>query len=359
MTRKRIGIGLVCLIFGLVLAAWIFRPQIGERLFARAVENAVARDVIGDLTDGMHVVLCGSGSPFPDPTREGPCSAVIIDGKMFIVDAGGGAVRNLGRMGLNAGAVEALLLTHFHSDHIDGVGELLFQRWTGGGRDAPLPVFAPEGIVPIVEGINAAYAADAAYRIAHHGADVMPPSGAGGVPRAFVFAKGQTEQVIYDRDGILITAFMVDHEPVTPAVGYRFDYKDRSVVFSGDTAKSEAVEQACDNCDLLVHEVLNARMVGKTEKALRDAGRDRLAKIMADIPEYHATPVQVAETAEASGAKMLVFSHIVPAVPIGYLEAYYLKGVNDAFSGTTVLGQDGMLFSLPANKNSIEQDELL
>ncbi|MEO9468128.1 MBL fold metallo-hydrolase [Parasphingorhabdus sp.] len=359
MMRKRIGIGLVGLMLGLVFVAWIFRPQIGERLFAQAVENAIARDVIGDLPDGMHVVLCGSGSPFPDPTREGPCSAVIIDGKMFIVDAGGGAVRNLGRMGLNAGLVEAVLLTHFHSDHIDGLGELLFQRWTGGGRDAPLPVFAPEGIVPIVEGINAAYAADASYRIAHHGADIMPPSGEGGVPRAFGFAEGQAEQVIFDSDGIVITMFMVDHEPVTPAVGYRFEYKDRSVVFSGDTAKSEAVEKACNDCDLLVHEVLNAQMVGKTEKALRDAGRDRLAKIMSDIPGYHATPVEVAETAKAAGAKMLVFSHIVPAVPIGYLEAYYLKGVSDAYDGPVVLGKDGMLFSLPANKNSIEQDELL
>ena len=356
---KKLGLGLLLLILLIAGAAVLFQQQIGERMFARAVDTAVARDVIGDLPDGINVVLCGSGSPLPDPSRAGPCSAVVIDGKMFMVDVGGGAVRNLGQMGLNPGAIEALLLTHFHSDHIDGMGELMMQRWAGGGRDAPLPVIAPEGVTAIVDGLNAAYAADAQYRIAHHGEATILPTGAGGEARPFSFPDGQAEMVVYEKDGIRITAFAVDHKPIAPAVGYRFDYKGRSVVFSGDTVKLPSTAKACNGCDLLVHEALNAEMVSAMEKAFEKAGRKRMAKIMADIQNYHTTPVEAAETARAGQAKMLVLSHIVPALPSAYLESYYLKGVEAAFDGPVVLGQDGMLFSLPANKDSIEQDDLL
>lgn len=358
LNKRRLA-GLVIGIGVLISATWLLRPEIGARLFANAVETAVNRDVIGDLPDGMHLALCGTGSPLPDPSRAGPCSAIIVDGKMFIIDIGGGAVRRLGEMGLNPGQVEALLLTHFHSDHIDGMGELLLQRWAGGGHDAPLPVIAPEGVAPIVDGINAAYAADARYRVAHHGEDIMPPSGIGGIARPFAVPADDAEQIIYDQDGLKITAFAVNHEPVVPAVGYRFDYKGRSIVFSGDTARSAVVEKVCNGCDILVHEVLNAEMVGITEAAMKKAERPRLEKVMADIPDYHTTPAEVVESAKAAKAKMLIFSHIVPAVPIGFLEAYYLKDVPSGFRGKMVMGKDGMLFSLPANKNSIGQDDLL
>ncbi len=343
----------------LVSATWLLRPEIGPRLFVSAVETAVTRDVTGDLPDGMHLALCGTGSPLPDPSRAGPCSAVIIEGKLFIIDIGGGAVRRLGEMGLNPGQVEALLLTHFHSDHIDGMGELLLQRWAGGGHDKPLPVIAPEGVAPIVEGINTAYAADARYRVAHHGEDIMPPSGIGGVAQPFALPTDEAEQIVYDQDGLTITAFAVNHEPVVPAVGYRFDYKGRSIVFSGDTTRSQAIEKACKGCDILVHEVLNAEMVAIVEAAMKKAGRPRIEKIMADIPDYHATPAEVAESAKAAKAKMLVFSHIVPAVPIGFLEPYYLKDVTTGFGGEMVMGKDGMLFILPANTDNIERRDLL
>ena len=204
---KKLGMGLLILLLLAAGTGILFREQIGEQLFASAVETGVARDVIGGLPDGINVVLCGSGSPLPDPSRAGPCSAVIIDGKMFIVDIGGGAVRNLGLIGLNPGATEALLLTHFHSDHIDGMGELMMQRWAGGGRDAALPVIAPEGVEAIVDGLNAAYAADAQYRIAHHGEATILPTGKGGAARPFSMPDGQARLVVYDEDGIRITAF--------------------------------------------------------------------------------------------------------------------------------------------------------
>ena len=359
LSFKKILLGLLILLGIVALAAWLFRPQIGERLFDRAVEQGLGRDVLGSLPDGLHVALCGSGSPLPDPIRAGPCSAVIAGDKIFIVDVGDGAARNVGRMGLPMTNVEAILLTHFHSDHIDGLGSQMFNRWTAGGQTSPVPVIGGDGVEAIVDGFNAAYAPDVEYRIAHHGTETMVRSGAGGVGQTVAFEDGQESVVVYDKGGVKITAFRVNHEPVTPALGYRFDYKDRSIVFSGDTAKVKSVETACSGCDVLVHEVLNKKMVGKMEAAVTKLGNKRMKKILSDIPSYHATPVEVAETAKAAKAKMLVFSHIVPMMPVEYLEDYYLKGVSDAYDGPVVLGKDGMLFSLPANKNNIIEDDLL
>lgn len=365
-TTKRAGLsfrkilaGLVVLAIVLVIAAWAFRPQIGERLFDNAVEQGIGRDVLANLPDGLHVALCGSGSPLPDPTRAGPCSAVIAGDKIFIVDVGDGAARNIGRMGLAMTNVEAVLLTHFHSDHIDGLGAQMFNRWTAGGQASPVPVIGGEGVEQIVEGFNAAYAQDVEYRVAHHGADIMVRAGAGGVGQPVTFEEGQENVIVYDKGGVKITAFRVNHEPVTPALGYRFDYKDRSIVFSGDTAKAKSVETACNGCDILVHEVLNTEMVGKMEAAVKKSGNKRLGKILYDIPSYHTSPIEVAETAKAGTAKMLVFSHIVPLMPLDYLEGYFLKGVSDAYDGPVVVGKDGMIFSLPANKNTIIEDDLL
>ena len=358
ITRRMALVLLV--LFGISLAvALLFRESLGERLFDRALEQALARDVIGGLPDGLHVALCGSGSPLPDPSRAGPCTAVIAGDRMFVVDIGGGAVRNLGRMGLSMNNLEALIVTHFHSDHIDGIGELILQHWAGGGHDSPMPVIGPEGIEAIVEGTNMAYAADVQYRIEHHGEETMRPSGAGGVARPFAMAEEDQQAVILDNGGLKITVFRVNHEPVHPAFGVRFDYRDRSIVISGDTEKDDRVAAMCDGCDLLVHEALNKEMVGRMEAAAKKAGNKRIAKITFDIPDYHTSPVEAAEIAAEGKAKMMVLTHIVPAVPTSYLNAYYLKGVSDAYQGPVVLGEDGMLFSLPANKNSIEQDDLL
>ena len=356
---KKFFAGLVVLALVIGATAFLFQKQIGERMFARAVEQGLLRDVVGDLPDGLHVALCGSGSPIPDPTRAGPCSAVIAGDKVFVVDAGEGGVRNLARMGLAGNGYEALLLTHFHSDHIDGVGGVIFQNWTGAGSTVQLPVIGPEGVEEIVAGFNQGYAIDATYRVAHHGEETMPPSGAGGSAQAFQFEEGQEQQVVYDKGGVKITAFIVDHDPVRPAVGYRFEYKDRSIVFSGDAAKTPSIAKACNGCDIMVHEALNPKMVGTVNAAVAKAGNKRLAKITSDIPDYHASPVEAAETAKDGKAKMLVFSHIVPAVPLRYLNALWLDEVSDAYDGEVVMGQDGMLFSLPANKTSIEQDELM
>jgi ribonuclease Z len=206
----------------------------------------------------------------PDPTRAGPCSAVIVGGKVFLVDSGEGAARNLSRMGIPAGRIEAIFLTHFHSDHIDGLPPVLLQRWIGGTHTQPTPLFGPEGVEAVAAGFNAAYALDKGYRTAHHGPAVAPPSGHGAAPMVFSAeaAAAPDGVVVYNAGGLVVRAFTVDHGPVSPAVGYRFDYGGRSVVFSGDTAVSPHLNAMASGADLPDDDADDAGLVG----ALRRRG---------------------------------------------------------------------------------------
>jgi len=350
---KIIAAGLLGLFLIGLIASQVFKAQIGERLFDRALTKQLSIPPLPlSAPDGLHVVLVGSGSPLGDPSRMGPSTAVIAGKRVFIVDSGSGSPRNLGRFGVPAGMIQGILLTHFHSDHIDGLGELMMQRWVGAAHTSPVPVYGPNGVEQIVEGFNMAYAQDAVYRTAHHTSAVAPPSGKGGV--AMPFDASSPTIILQDGD-LTITAFPVEHEPVEPAVGYRFDYKGRSVTLTGDTSYSESLIANAKDTDLLVSEALNTDMVSKMEAAMGKAGAKNFEKIMSDIPTYHVTPVQAAEMASKANAKMMVYSHIVPAVPVPYLEAYYTKGTKKAYDGDIIVGRDGMVFTLPAGSDKISR----
>jgi ribonuclease Z len=314
----------------------------------------MALDPLAELPDGLHVLLCGAGGPLPDPVRSGACVAVVAGRHVVVVDAGSGGARNLARMQLPPGLAEALFLTHFHSDHIDGLGEMALLRWTGSANQSPLPVYGPRGVEDVVAGFVRAYQQDVGYRVAHHGPETVPPSGAGMTAHAFAEPAPGEAPLVYEAGGLRVTAFAVDHEPVRPAVGYRFEYGGRSVVVSGDTAKSANLQAQAEGVDLLVHEALSARLVGRMNAAAQAAGRANMAKITADILDYHATPVEAAEVAAAAGAKHLLFYHVVPPLLLPGLDQVFLDGVDDAFDGGVTLGQDGTWISLPKGGDAIE-----
>jgi ribonuclease Z len=335
-----------------------FQARIATTMLAHMVEARIGHDSTAALPDGLHVALCGTGSPLPDPTRAGPCSVVIAGKHMFVVDIGEGGARKIMAMGLPIGRVEGLLLTHFHSDHVDGIGPLMLQRWIGRAATAPLPVHGPPGVEAVVAGFDAAYATDAGYRTAHHGVRIAPPSGAGGVAIPFALPQPNAPVVVLARDGVRIIAFRVDHGPVRPAVGYRFDYKGRSVVFSGDTAPSASLVAAAKGADLLVHEALQPRLVGLLTTALDRHGQPNTAQITRDILNYHTTPEQAADMAKAAGVKQLLLNHIVPPIPLRFAYPAFLRDAAQHFAGPIIVGEDGMLFSLPAGATTIMQSRL-
>lgn len=361
MTKtKKFLLTLLVLSALVVVAVFVFQKQVAVRLMQQMAHKNVGRNIIPTLPDGLHLALCGTGSPFPDPTRAGPCSAIIAGDRLFIVDTGEGSARNLGYMGIPAAKIEAIFLTHFHSDHIDGLGPFMLQRWGVGTFQTPTPVYGPVGVDKVVDGFRAAYVLDFGYRVAHHSEKIMPPGGSGGKGMPFALpplGKGD-EVVVLEDKGLKVTAFRVDHAPIDPAVGYRFDYKGRSVVISGDTKKTPSVQSIAKGVDILVHEALQPTLVKILETEFADHKMNNMSQVMRDILNYHTTPEEAATQAAAAGAKELVLNHIVPPLPVRFAYPAFLGDAAKFYDQPITVGEDGMLFSLPANSTSIDHKRL-
>lgn len=355
---KRLRLALI-IVTGLILLAgaglWLARDRLATAAMARLYARALGSDPIAALPDGLHVGLCGSGAPMPDPTRAGPCTVIVAGRRMFVVDSGEGSVRKLSLMNLPPAQVSAVFLTHYHSDHIADLGELLLQRWGGGAARAPLPIYGPTGVVQVVQGFEAAYALDEGYRIAHHGPKVMPPSGFGAVPHPFVADRAAPDVTLIDEPDLKVIAFPVDHQPVEPAVGYLFIYKGRRVVVSGDTAPSARLEAAAKGADVLVHEALAPNLVAIQRQAALRAGRANLAAIFHDILGYHTTPEQAAAIAQRAGVRYLLLSHIIPPLPSRVFDGIFLGRARQIFHGPVRVGQDGDFLSLPPGTTDIRR----
>jgi ribonuclease Z len=360
-TRNKIVLGVAALALVAGITVKTQQAAIATALFERAVGERVGRDTTAALPDGLHIALCGTGSPLPSPSRAGPCNVVIAGKQIFVVDIGEGGGRNINMMGIPTGKIAGVLLTHFHSDHIDGMGPLMMNRWVSGTNTSPLPVHGPTGVEAVVAGFNAAYATDNGYRTGHHGVAIAPPGGAGGIAMPFTLAQAGSSNnvVVLDKDGLKITAFRVDHGPVEPSVGYRFNYKGRSIVISGDTKKSAALIAASKGADLLVHEALQPKLVKMITAGLDKKGLKNLAQITRDILNYHASPEEAAKSAKEAGVKQLVLSHIVPAIPSKFFYPAFLGDAPKLYGGPIVVGEDGIIFTLPAGKSAITQDDLM
>ena len=288
----------------------------------------------------------------PAPNASGPCVAVVAGSDLFIVDSGTDSPRNLGRMGYPIGKVKAVFLTHFHSNHLDGLGELANLRWAAGANVKSLPVYGPEGVERVVDGFNRVYAQDFNYRHDHHGDTVAPMSGAGMTSHPFKTPAAGQLTVVYEGDDLKIEALKVNHHPVTPAVGYRFIYKDRSLLISGDTTKYATVEQFAQGVDLLVHEALAPNLVKVMGNTAQHLGNRVIQKIALDIVDYHTSPIEAAEIARDAQVGHLLYYHIVPPLVLPGQEALFLNGAEAVFPDYTV-GRDGVAFSLPVNSDKI------
>ncbi len=354
--KTLIGAAVVVAILG---GLFLLQKKIGLALVERIAAKSMNADVIADLPDGLHVGLCGSGAPLADPRRACPCVAVIAGQSFYVVDTGPSSERKMELMRLNPGKVTAVLLTHFHSDHIGDLGELMLKRWAGGSNKSPLEVFGPAGVETVVKGFNPAYSLDSGYRTLHHGPETVPPTGAGGVARPFHFPPGKNEAVIIDADDIRITAFQVDHAPVEPAVGYRFDYKGRSVVISEDTVPCQSLLHQARGVDLLVHEALQPAMVSIVQDLAQKIGRHNTARIMGDIMHYHTSPEDAAKIANEAGVRYLLLTHILPPLPVSILKAAFLGDARKFYHGPINIGEDGLFLTLPAGDKKILKRSLL
>jgi ribonuclease Z len=308
--------------------------------------------------DALYVITTGTGAPLPDPSRVGPQAVVVAGDQTLVFDTGPGSTRQLALTGLSISAVNALFLTHFHSDHISDLGELMLQHWTGTGVEEPLQIYGPPGVEEVVDGFLKAYQLDRGYRIDHHGADTMPPSGFGGVAHTFDLGSDlMSSEVVYEADDLEVIAFNVDHPPVVPAVGFRVNYKDRSVMITGDTIYSDSLIQHAMGADLMVSDSLNHKM----SQLVSEAGEsmdNNLSSITEDIQESHIRPEEAAVVAKEAGVPVLMITHVLPPVP-DFLKRPFLRDARAIYDGHLQMANDGTLISLPVNSNNYSIHELL
>ena len=351
--KRRVGLGL----FGLLLIAGLLvlfgRGWIAQRAFDRALDQSVGVDQSAELGDGLHAYVCGSGSPMPDANRAGPCIAVLAGQQAFVFDAGSGSIRKLMRMGFPMEKLQGVYLTHLHSDHIDGLGELMLQAWIAGSRSSPIPIHGPAGTDKVVAGFTEAYATDEGFRVAHHGPKIANPAGYGGTAQIIALPDGTDSQVVYDSAGVRITVIRVNHAPVAPAFGYRIDYKGRSIALSGDTVYAPSFVTAARGADVMFHDALNKDLIAAMGAKLATRGHPNTAQIMRDIQSYHASPEDAARAAKEAGVQALVLYHLVPPVPAGLIGPLFMGKAPSIFGGTLKLAEDGMIVSLPAASHAV------
>ena len=316
-----------------------------ERGLKKQLKNNQAG--VAMLTDGkMHVVLVGTGGPFPNTERVSVATAVIAGGEFIMVDTGPGTVRNALLQQLPMGSLSAIFLTHFHSDHIADLGEANMYSWVQGNRNKRLEVFGPPGVEKVVEGYALAYEQDSRYRTAHHGEDVAPPEGATPIAQPITIQDPDQAELMFDRNGLKAWAFRVDHFPAKPAIGFRFEYKGKKVVITGDTKQTGTLARHADKADLFICEALDAKTIHLAARVAKEANQPSLSKIFTDITDYHLTPIQAAEIAQKAGVKKLVFYHVTPPLSNFILKRRYLEGVDDIYTGDVEIGEDGMTLNL-------------
>ncbi|MDP3857020.1 MAG: MBL fold metallo-hydrolase [Stagnimonas sp.] len=341
------SLGLIALL-ALSSYSLLMLPAVQDRLIDKVirknVDNSAAQALFND--DAMRLLVCGSGSPLPHKTRARPCLAVIAGGKFYVVDTGPGSWNQLALRRIPGERIGAILYTHFHSDHIGELGEFNMQTWVAG-RPAPLPVYGPAGVERLVAGYREAYALDNGYRTAHHGAALLPPErGEMLAQRLELPADGHRVPAFEDGE-LKVSVFAVHHEPIEPAVGYRFDYKGRSLVISGDTRRDERMIAAAQGADVLAHEAQSQHLVARMQALAAEGGRPRIAKIFGDIPSYHTSPVEAAELANAAQVPLLLLYHLTPSPPNRIAERVFMRGVKEMRPRGVAVADDGTLITLP------------
>jgi ribonuclease Z len=356
LKRAALGVGVLALV---VAGAFQVQRQIGLRIFTAAANRMSGANRLDGLPDGLHVGLAGTGSPLPDQRRNGACSFVLAGKHLFIVDSGPGSTRTLELMRLPFKDVEAVLLTHVHSDHIGGLGELMLKAWTRGPRTKPLKVVGPTGVEKVVEGFNMAFALDTGFRVAHHPPTLAAPEGAGGTAEIVTSFDSNGAAVVFEAPDLKVSAFLVDHRPVKPAFGYRFDYKGRSLVISGDTLPSESLRRQAQGADILLHEALQPEMLQIIHDAGLRGGQPNQAQLATDILSYHTFPEEVARIARDANVRHVVFHHFLPQVSMRIFHSAFLGDTRNIFSGPVSMGVEGMMFSLPAETPDIDLRWLL
>jgi ribonuclease Z len=291
------------------------------RLFALILSAALTVCASGQ---SLRVTLLGTGSPQPTMDRFGPSILVEAGEKKLLFDCGRGAAQRIEQIRIPFTQIDALFLTHLHSDHVVGIPDLWLTGWARG-RKVPLEVWGPAGTKEMMAHLKEAFQFDIQIRQQD---DKLPALAVD------VRAKDIEQGVAYDSGGIKVTAFTVDHGPVKPALGYRIDFAGHSVVLSGDTRYSENLIRFSQGTDVLIHEVIDP-------EAFRAKNPSVSEERFRAIAGHHTTAEQAGTIFSRVKPKLAVYSHIVPGDTTSLVPL-----TRKTYSGPLEVGEDLMTIDI-------------
>lgn len=339
-----IGIGgvLGVLIIGL-LGVQANRSSIISSQIERQVRAGVEAQRVTD--EVFEVVFCGTGSPQFQPDRGQPCTAIVAGGKLFVFDTGQGAAQRLQAAAVPFHSLEAVFLTHLHSDHISGLGDVLHNSWLYG-RQQQVEIIGPAGTERLRDGVAQSFEADLAERLNTIGSEYRNADNSMGTARN-VLVRGDDLLTVYEQDGIVISAFAVEHPNWDHAYGYKFEFQGKTVVISGDTRYATNLIQHSRDADLLIHEALNVDMMQTISGALRKHGGGIDPERMNLIINVHTPTDDLARLATEANVERLVLTHLIPPIPSnGFVEAEFTAGMDKLYDGEITVARDGMRIDL-------------
>ena len=281
----------------------------------------------------FRVTLLGTGTPIPIPGRFGPSTLIEAGDQTILIDAGRGATIRMFQLGIPIGRIDALLLTHFHSDHTVGIPDVWLTGWLSshfGARKGPFNVIGPAGTEVLMQHLEKAYWRDIEIR--------MEDEQLAREDVAITVKEFTEDGMVYERGDLRITAFTVDHgDAIKPAYGYRIDYQGRVAVVSGDTRYNENVVRYAEGADLLIHEVAMAR-----PELLKEPHIQR-------IVNHHTSPQEAGSVFARTRPKLAAFTHLVmlanPTIRAPSVDEL-IAATRETYRGPLEIGEDLMSFEI-------------
>jgi ribonuclease Z len=285
---------------------------------------------------GIRVILLGTaGGPRSRAQGLGISTLVLAGSEKLLFDCGRGMTTGMAALAINPADVKKVFLTHLHSDHIISLPELYLFPWASQGRNKPLQVWGPDGTRSMMKHLQEAFAFDI-----HIRRDVDEKFSAEGIK---VLATDIREGVVYEANGVKVTAFLVDHGPVKPAFGFRVDYHGHSVVMSGDTRPSDNLIKSSQGVDLLIHEVggwkQDPLLVGPPDEPYPDPGVRQTRREIIAINDHHTDGSEAGQVFQRVKPKLAVFSHATASAATRAL-------VRQNYAGPVEFGEDLMTIDI-------------
>ena len=339
---------IIVIIIIVIIFILLRQPAFQDRLLESAIENMATPSSYLPEEDALTAVVCGSRAPIPDPARAETCILVQAGKEIYIFDTGGGSIENLNNWNTPWERVQAIFYTHLHSDHIFDIADFHQATWINGGRKSKQKVYGPMGVQMLTDGIELAYTRDYFFRNEHHGDTIAPLDTAG----FDTHTVDLNSPILIDDGNLKITAYSVSHDPVDPALGYRIDYKGRSISISGDTIYDKNLINNSKNVDVLFHESMSLDLVNLINKNAQRIGNTMAAKVTIDIQDYHTPILDVVQAAKEANVGHLVFYHHLPAPRNQLMENVMYRGVDKIMQNWTA-SHDGTMLVLPLDSDAI------